>query len=405
MKFELIEPEVFRQFADKSPYKSFYQTPEIAKLREQNGWTVYYFGVRNGTKLVATAMITAKPTFLGKSTYYCPGGPLLDYEDTDLVNFFFNHLRRYAKTHNGYLLHIEPYYELLERDRHGDPVPGGFNHQQALTNLKQAGLTPCPTSDEPKYAFVLDLSKSTPDILFKQFKQNTRNLIHRAEKKGVKVRELKREELNIFKQITSSTSDRRNFQDKPLAYYEQMYDLFHAKGQVKFLVAEVPASEGGKEEFGNSATRGLSEVTTENEGASPVTTGASDPSRESTISNSSQTPISVAMFMLYGDEVTYLFSGSEEKYMKEYNAQYLIQWHMIKYSAEHKFKRYNFYGLQALPNESKQGYGIYSFKKGFASDNQGHVTELIGAHEMSLNTPFYQLHHALSALKSKLRKP
>ena len=357
MKFELIEPEVFRQFADKSPYKSFYQTPEIAKLREQNGWTVYYFGVRNGTKLVATAMITAKPTFLGKSTYYCPGGPLLDYEDTDLVNFFFNHLRRYAKTHNGYLLHIEPYYELLERDRHGDPVPGGFNHQQALTNLKQAGLTPCPTSDEPKYAFVLDLSKRTPDTLFKQFKQNTRNLIHRAEKKGVKVRELKREELNIFKQITSSTSDRRNFQDKPLAYYEQMYDLFHAKGQVKFLVAETTA------------------------------------------------PISCAMFMLYGDEVTYLFSGSEEKYMKEYNAQYLIQWHMIKYSAEHKFKRYNFYGLQALPNESKQGYGIYSFKKGFASDNQGHVTELIGAHEMSLNTPFYQLHHALSALKSKLRKP
>ena len=36
----------------------------------------------------------------------------------------------------------------------------------------------------------------------------------------------------------------------------------------------------------NSATRGLSEVTTENEGASHVTTGASDPSRESTILDS-----------------------------------------------------------------------------------------------------------------------
>ena len=70
-----------------------------------------------------------------------------------------------------------------------------------------------------------------------------------------------------------------------------------------------------KSEFGNSTTRGLSEVTTdrcrsradekfisrveatpsgrplvENEGASPVTTGASDPSRESAISNS---PISI----------------------------------------------------------------------------------------------------------------
>ncbi len=40
--------------------------------------------------------------------------------------------------------------------------------------------------------------------------------------------------------------------------------------------------EGG---FGNGTTRGLSEVTTENEGLSPVTTGAKDPSRESAISN------------------------------------------------------------------------------------------------------------------------
>ena len=38
----------------------------------------------------------------------------------------------------------------------------------------------------------------------------------------------------------------------------------------------------------NSTTRGLPEVTTEDEGASPVTTGASDPSRESTILDSPQ---------------------------------------------------------------------------------------------------------------------
>ena len=47
------------------------------------------------------------------------------------------------------------------------------------------------------------------------------------------------------------------------------------------LIRKINASE-----FGNSVARGLSEVTTENEGASPVTTGASDPSRENTISNS-----------------------------------------------------------------------------------------------------------------------
>lgn len=43
---------------------------------------------------------------------------------------------------------------------------------------------------------------------------------------------------------------------------------------------------GGVGEFRNDTTRGLPEVTTEDEGASPVTTGASDPSRESIILNS-----------------------------------------------------------------------------------------------------------------------
>ncbi|MBR3229002.1 DNA polymerase I [Candidatus Saccharibacteria bacterium] len=47
------------------------------------------------------------------------------------------------------------------------------------------------------------------------------------------------------------------------------------------LIRKVSVSE-----FKNSAARGLPEVTTEDEGASPVTTGASDPSRESTILNS-----------------------------------------------------------------------------------------------------------------------
>ncbi len=358
MQFIELEPKEFRKFADKHPNKSFYQTPEIANLREQNGWTVYYFGVKTAGKLVAASLIVAKPAFLGKSIFYAPGGPLVDYEDTKVLNFFIRHLRHYAKTHNGYVLHIEPYYELIERDRAGKPVENGFNHQKALKNLQNLGFKPLKTSDEPKYAFVLELKNRTPDEIFADLKRNTRNHIRKAEKKGVKIRELSRAELPIFKQITESTSARRNFADKSLKYYEQMYDLFADRGEVKFLIAEAPADT---------------------------------PSRS--------IPISAAMFILYGDEVIYLFSGSDEKYMKEYNAQYLIQWHMIKHAAEHKFKRYNFYGINGLPDPNSKDYGIYDFKKGFTSEETGRVTELLGAHELPTNQSFYQLHDLLHRLK------
>ena len=94
MNFVLLDPAEFRKFADENPFKSFYQTLEIAKLRESNGWTAYYFGVKQNGNIIAASLVVAKPTFLGKSLYYAPGGPLLDYENASLVDFFFKHLKR-----------------------------------------------------------------------------------------------------------------------------------------------------------------------------------------------------------------------------------------------------------------------------------------------------------------------
>ncbi len=401
MKFVTLKPEEFTRFATKSPYKSFLQTTEIATLREKNGWTAYYFGVEENGKLLAASMAVAKPTFLGKSTYSIPGGPLMDYEDTALVNFFFKNLKSYAKSHNGYLLHIEPYYEKVERNKDGELVKDGFNHQKAVKNLENLGFLPT-TPENPPILFVLDVKGLKKEELFASFKQNTRNLISRTARKGVKVRELNREELAKFKQITESTSERRHFTDKALSYYETMYDLFAKKSEVKFIVAEIKLGDnktiGDSVELKNDTTRGLAEATAEHEGASPVTTGRSDPSRESIILSSNTIPIAAAMFMTYGDEVIYLFSGSDEAYMKEYNAQYAIQWHMIQYALKNKFKRYNFYGIQGLPNPSKPGYGIYKFKKGFGA-KYGKVVELLGAYELPINYPFYKLHATLAKLK------
>lgn len=351
MEFSLITSDEFRQFADKSPYRSFMQTPEIATYRERNGWTVYYFAVKQGGQILAATMVIAKPIFLGKSLYIAPGGPLMDLENSKLTRFFFTELKKYIKSHNGFSLQISPYYELVERDRDGEIVAGGFNHQKALKNLKQLGFRLSMDATQPKYLFALDINHRSADELLANFKRNTRNHIRKAEKKGVTIRELKKDELGAFKAITQSTSLRRNFTDRTIDYYEQMFDLFHDRKEVKFVIAE--AEVDGK-----------------------------------------NTPLSAAMFMLYGDEIVYLFSGSDQRYMHDYNAQYLIQWYMIKYAADHGFKRYNFYGIQGLPDPNSSDYGIYGFKKGF----DGQVIELIGTHELPLG-PLYYIRKTLSKIK------
>ena len=409
MNFITLKPAEFTKFAEKSPYKSFLQTAEIAKLREKNGWTAYYFGAEENGKIKAAAMAVAKPTFLGKSLYSIPGGPLMDYEDTALVDFFFKNLKKYAASHNGYLLHIEPYYEVIERDKDGKIVENGFNHQKAIKNLKNIGFTSVEP-ENPQYLFVLDLKNLKEDELFASFKQNTRNLINRTARKEVKVRELSRGELEKFKTITESTSERRHFTDKTLDYYETMYDLFAKKGQVKFIVAEIPkATESGAEAEVIADSEGIRSAAASESGVAAGTTGStghkdsaraarSVPEGRAVSAATPAQPIAAAMFMTYGDEVIYLFSGSDEAYMKEYNAQYAIQWYMIKYAIKNKFKRYNFYGIQGLPDPKKPGYGIYKFKKGFGA-KYGKVVELFGAYELPINPLFYHLHALLSKLK------
>lgn len=397
MDFIELNPEDFRTYALKSPYKSFYQTPEIANLRESNGWVPYYFGVRENGHLKAAIMLTARPAFLGKSIFYSPGGPLIDFEDTTTLDFLVRHLKRYIKSHNGYVLHIEPYYELIERDRDGEVVEGGFDHRSAAQNLTHLGFQKLSHADAPQYEFVLDINGRTPDELLASFKRNTRNHIRKAEKQGVVIRELEKSELPRFKKITESTSARRHFDDKPLSYYEKMYDLFHPRGEVQFIIAEVtPSTPDAKDS--SSSQDGASTASFTDQSSTSTTSAASQFSTSTTPVKSQPTiDLSAAMFMTYGDEVIYLFSGSDERYMREYNAQYLIQWHMIKYAAEHGFKHYNFYGINGLPDPASPDYGIYDFKKGFG----GHVVELIGAYELPTSPVFYHLHKFLKKLKSK----
>ena len=68
--------------------------------------------------------------------------------------------------------------------------------------------------------------------------------------------------------------------NRKLAMIWNVYDFFTTYAEVENIDSEV------FKELEDASFRGLSEVTTENEGASPVTTGASDPSRGRSISSS-----------------------------------------------------------------------------------------------------------------------
>ncbi len=404
MEFTELSESDFNAFARTHPQFSFFQTPEIANYRVKKGWEKHYVGLKRRNKLIAAVMMVSKPAALKKKVFYSPRGPLIDYEDPEILKFFFKNLKSYIKKHNGYIYRFDPYYEYRARDIDGKIIKDGFDHQSAINNLKKLGIKIDPHPDQIKWLFALDLDRPVEELK-KSFRQNTRNIINKTLKSGIKVRELKRSELKDFYEMCSQTAQRKGFEheNKPLAYYEDFYDLFGK--DIKFLMAELNLKDyqkilNSQKSIQEKSLKALEKDPEKNQGrikdAKATIAGLTKKLEKAAALQKTEGDViqlSCGMFILSGErEIVYLIAGNAEKYLF-LDAQYLIQWEIINYAKKHGFSRYNFYGISGKFDKNDPSYGMYEFKKGFG----GYVIELIGGFEMPITKTYY-----LHKIKEKL---
>lgn len=400
MKFVSLNEEEFRTFADHHPLKSFVQTPEMAKLKQEQGWDIYYVGVKEKDQIIAATLMMSNGNFFGKKMFYAPNGFLIDYQDSDLLSFFTKGIKHYIDQHHGYTLVIDPYLPLRERDINGDLVPNGFDHRPIISALEKLGYHYRGTSSQVKYMFALDVAGKTEEELMKDMRPNTRNLIRKTLKPGFVIKELSYDEINTFKELTEETSNRKHFSDKSLNYYQRMYELFHDRGELKYMIVELHfdqyitgLNQELKDEWERYEKISVKSVGKKKEAENRIR--LLEEKKEEAISlqkeKGNMLVLSGGMFMLYGDEVLYLFSGNYKEYM-QFNAQYRIQWEMIQFALKHGYQRYNFYGILSTDKNHPE-YGVYEFKKGF----NGYVIELIGEFELKINW-FYDLRKGIKKL-------
>ena len=221
------------------------------------------------------------------------------------------------------------------------------------------------------------------------------------------VKNVSKDELKEFKTITSDTCDRRSFSDKSLKYYEEMYDCF--KDDVTFKICEINLKNYIQklEDSNREMASKLEELSDSNSNLKKKEVMKKDiennnkkiqEAKDLKQEKGEIIPLSAAMFILYGDEIIYLFSGSYAEYM-QFCGQYRLQWEIIKYAADHNYKRYNFFGIQDVFNPNGKDRGVYEFKKGFG----GYVEELLGAYELSLS-PVNTLFNILKKIKHIIKK-
>ena len=434
MKLIKLNKKDFKNFADKHPQITFHQTEEWANLKKVNNWQAHYVGLENDNdEIVAGAMILSKTLpIIKKKMFYSPRGFLIDYNDKKLLETFTNELKKYIKKEQGIFVKIDPFVEYQEHDNDGNIVKDGYNNKSAVENLKKLGykffgFNLMQDTLQPRWMHVIETKNRTLDDVMKDMESKTRQILRKNERCGITTREITREELPIFKDIMKHTSDRREFVDRPLSYYEAMWDNLHDSGILKILIAEIDFNiyEKNTIEEKEETEKSLKErIYKKDKGILKMNEkkfNSSNKQDEETIKRlekqlekikelkkeyGDKEILGGILFLIYGNEVLSLHGGSHAKLM-QFQSAYTIHFEGVKMAVEGNYNRYNFYGITGDFRKENPLYGLYLFKKSFG----GHVVELIGEYDLIISKFWYNtyniafnLYHKLKNIKSSLKK-
>ena len=311
--------------------------------------------------------------------------------------FFTKEVKKYVKSNSGYQFRIDPYIINVERDSNGDKIKDGIDNSIVKQYFNELGYIKVKKDEMEQvgWMYVLDIEDKTENDILQNMKPNTRNTIRKTLKNGIEIKELEKKDLKEFHKIMVETGKRKGFSVRNLQYFENMYDLYIPRNEIKYLITKLDLKKHikllkddrnkciiEKESLNNAKYNDGKRKALDDQinGINKRIKIAEDIMEK----DGDVITLSGSMFMLTSPEVVYLSSGNYEEYM-HYNSQYLIQWEMIKYAIKNKFKRYNFYGITGNFDKNDKDYGIYEFKTGF----NGYVEELIGEYVMPTSFIYY----------------
>jgi len=314
--FTELSPEDFEAFVFTQKCNNFLQSREMFNRYQANNREAYLVGVVKDHQTIAAALVMKLQSIKGRKVFSTPGGPILDYEAKDsskVLRYFFKELSTFLKAHSGSVLQVSP----------------NVLYSEELTKtLESLSFKNLGEYIQAKWITARGFEgiKSEDELLAElrtTHRQNVRKTINRYK---LEIRELKKDELGILFNEVNKAAAKHDFVAQDQSYYEEMFDAFGDK--IKVLAAYYE----GK-------------------------------------------PICAAMFVIYGNEVVYLYSGSDPEYSKIYGP-YALQWHMLCYCLKNHIPRYNFFGTYPVEEN-----GVYQFKLGF----RGKLEELQGTFMLPLD--------------------
>ena len=378
MTLTVLTKEDFRIYSESINSRSFLQSTQMGELLEKRGATVTYLALKHTETIQVAAMVYSLP-MTGGLHMEINSGPI--YSNATYLKEFYKDLQAYAKQHGVLELIVKPYDTFQSFDSNGNPVT---EEQQeiihCLTNLGyyHDGLQTGYPGGEPDWLYVKNLEGITEENLIRSFSKKGKPLVKKARSFGIQLRRLKRDELSIFKDITATTSKRREYSDKSLEYYEHFYDAFGDRAE--FMVATLNFQdylsqlEKNQEnlykkiaDFDAALRKSPDSAQKKKEHKELLHQFETFEVRKAEARKlivkygEQKVVLAGSLFIYMPQESTYLFSGSYTEFNKFY-APALLQEHVMLESIKRGIPIYNFLGIQGIFDGSD---GVLRFKQNF----------------------------------------
>lgn len=357
---------------------SFMQSVEMARLLSIRGSDIHHFSyeVDGDIKVLAQSFSNK---VAGGIRIEINSGPI--YKEYKYLKDFYKDLRSFVKTLNCIELVIKPDDNIEEYSSLGEQTVEKkeyFIKDLLDLNYEHEGLTTGYPNGEVFWHYVKDLEGITQEKLISTFYSKGKSLAKKTATFGINIRALKKEELSIFKEITESTSSRREYKDKQLSYYEDFYDSFADK--CEFLVAsinfkvylenlineqnklseEILVLEKELEENPNSYKK-KNQISITQKQRDSFDLRISEAKEFIEKYGQEDIVMAASLFIYYNDTTTYLFSGSNTEFNKFY-APVALQEYSMRKSIDLGIKTYNFLGIQGVFDGSD---GVLRYKQNF----------------------------------------
>ncbi|WP_314793702.1 peptidoglycan bridge formation glycyltransferase FemA/FemB family protein [Gemella sanguinis] len=394
-----INNEKYTEFIKSHKHGNMMQAIEWSAIK--NTWGAVRVAVSDDEdNIIAAAQVLTR-----KGLWYVPRGPILDYNNKELLGFFLTNLKQFAKTKQAKLVKLDipiavkdeklANFKDVDVDRSNDELiktfkSYGYNHKGFSLDMS--------STIQPRFNTVTKLEQPVPDL----FSKDTRRLIRDADKKFVEVRRCGKENLDDFLFALACTEKRKNISLRGREYFENLLDTFgdNALLYISYINVEKALKECHNrkenlekeiEELGEKSPKKKRTLEEQVAGTDKLIALFNGLEIED---KSKDQVISAAITIAYGNHAEIIYAGMNEDFAK-LPAQYKVFSDTMKKAQEMGISEVSMGGIEGSLNDSLLG-----FKSKFSPN----IVEYYGEFDLVISHVFNLMYNYGLPLRRKILK-